>query len=132
MKNKRLYAIVLLVALALLQVRVAFAACEFGQQNAVESIGAAPCGEPQATGCAMSAMDDMAALSCAPSACLDQYAAQEPDHSTPLSPGFSALAHAPRAASFTAYRNDAPLRAAVTPAHAAHTRLIYVLQRLLI
>ena len=131
MKDRRLYAIILLAALALLQVRVAFAACDVAPQKALHSIGAAPCGEHQGTENAMPSVDDIA-VSCALSDCVAMVAPQESDYSTLLGSGFSALAHAPPPAACSAYSSDASLHASVTPAHGVHTRLIYVLQRLLI
>lgn len=135
MKNKRLYAIILLAALTLLQMRVTFAACDTGAQQPVDSSAAAPCVaapcDHAAIDIAMPAAGDVA-LVCPPSACVEQYAAQAANHSTLLDPGFSALAQAPPSGPFSSYVSDAHLHASVTPGHPAHTRLIYVLQRLLI
>ena len=131
MKNRRLYAIILLAALALLQVRVAFAACDVASQKALDSIGAAPCGAHHGTENAMPSVDDRA-VSCALPDCVAMVAPQESDYSTLLGSGFSGFAHAPPPAAYSAYSSDACLHTSVTPAHGVHTRLIYVLQRLLI
>ena len=130
MKNKRLYTIILLAALALLQVRVAFAACEMGPERAASSSTAAPC-DHQAIDIQAPGVQGVA-LVCAPSVCIEEYAAQGPAHSTLLNAGFFPFAQAPPPAPYDAFDMGVSLHAFVTPAHAAHTPLIYVLQRLLI
>jgi hypothetical protein len=130
MRNKRLQAIILLAVLALLQVRVAFAACDFGPRGAMDSAAAVSCGDHEAPGHSVPVADEVA-ISCTPSMCLKMYAAQGDD--APLLGSASlSFAHTPPPLSVTAHSDAVRVRASTTPAHPAHTRLIYVLQRLLI
>ena len=129
MKNKRVYAIVLLIALAMLQVRVAFAGCLAGPQVASAS-GAACCDEgdmPQD----MSNAPDAQALMCAEH-CLKPYAAKDAD--SPVAGGLQVSGPAgPLGVEPKVYLPlDVRAQFAVSDAHPPHTRLIYVLQRLLI
>jgi hypothetical protein len=76
-KNKRLYAILLLAALALLQVRVAFAGCITGAQATASESMATGCDE-QPSVSKPSQPADIATSQCAP-LCVQPYPPQESD-----------------------------------------------------
>ena len=128
-KNRRFYAIILLAALALLQVRLAFGACEMGASSRVAA--AACCDEAEADG-GMGVRVDVTGITCPAAACADQVVAPQADASVLLSAQIPSFAPAPPP--FPHYRpsSDALLRIAAADGHPPHTPLIYVLQRLLI
>lgn len=125
MKPRRLCAILLLVALALLQVRAAFAEClvkDHGEREA-----AMPCCEAIAGGAGMGVSQDLA---CADH-CLRANARQESTDAVPTAetrtpiPDLSIIGH-------VAAAPDPPLRRLLTRPQTAGHPLIYRLQRLLI
>lgn len=128
-KNRRLSAVLLLAAFALLQVRVAFAACEMAPQNSVESV-AACCVDHDST-MGMQPVDQMAPA-CVGVTCAGQMSMPQADLSALRNPQTPSFAHSPRSAAVVELTFDAPLRVSVSQAHPAHTSLIYVLQRLII
>ncbi len=128
MKNKRFYAIVLLAALAFLQVHVAFAACVMAALSAAGSL-AACCDGHEPTAKASQPVES-AAPPCAIEDCIQSDAVQV-DQRALLNTQLPDFDPAPAPAGFSG-PFEAPLRVSMTPAHPAHTSLIYVLQRLLI
>ena len=128
MKNRRLYAIVLLVALALLQVRLAFAACDMGSAMEHPPVGGCCGGETDITIGQPSEMSS----ACEPVRCVEAYAAQHTEaavFANEQSPSFVPLA-APLP--YSAPAANIPLSlAAASPPH-THPSLIYVFGRLLI
>ena len=127
MKNRRFFAIILLSVLALLQVRVAFAACEM-PASAHEPAGC--CTSPALSADNDRAMHEIGAP-CPTEQCIEAYGAPRADDRAPL--GAHAFVIADRTpAPFSARAVPPALRVSAAPAHAPHTSLVYVLQRLLI
>jgi hypothetical protein len=131
MKNRRLYAIVLLAALALLQARAAFAGC-LDPERTVTQAAAGCCLEHALPERALPQLDE-AGMVCVSHCLQSSNSANEPDiHvlvaselAVPSSPPLLRSAHYPP--------SSASLRLFVSAAsHPAHTPLVYVLQRLLI
>jgi hypothetical protein len=129
-KNRRLYAILLLAALALLQIRVAVAACAMTAQTEAGSLSAC-CDGHESTANAAQPVGD-ARSGCAMQNCAQPNNATKADERALLGPHLPEFAHAPGLAAFSALPSDGRLHLSVAPAHTAHTALIYVLQRLLI
>jgi hypothetical protein len=131
MKNRRLYAIVLLAALALLQARVAFAGC-LDAERATTQAAAGCCFEHALPDGASHGLDEpgiICALHCVKSSTTanvsDIPALVGSELAVPSSPPMLRSALYPP--------SDASMRlAAGDAAHPTPTRLIYVLQRLLI
>jgi hypothetical protein len=131
MTNRRLYAIVLLAALALLQARLAFAGC-FMPESATAPAMAGCCLDHMSPDSDPHAVDEPA-MACAQHCLESSRTAGDPDVSllvgselaVPSSPPLlrSAL-YPPSSSSLRLAGNDT--------AHPPHTRLVYVLQRLLI
>lgn len=132
MKNRRLYAIVLFAALALVQARVAFAGC-FGPEPATSPAAAACCLESTLSDGAQPVLEEMQMV-CTQHHCFDPSSIANDvgismlvgsEVATPSSPPLlrSSL-YPPLAASLRLTRSES--------AHPPHTRLVYVLQRLLI
>lgn len=128
-KNRRLCALLLLATFALLQVRVAFAACEMAPQNSVDSV-AACCIEHDST-MNMQPVDQMG-LTCVGVTCAGQVSTPQAELRALLNPEIPSFAPAPPSAVVVELTPDASFRVSATQAHRAHTSLIYVLQRLLI
>jgi hypothetical protein len=126
MNNRRLCALVLLAAFALLQARVALAGC----LNDAAPIGAGmSCCAAQAPAESVSHTPADLALVCE-AHCLRPYAVQtvEPDQLLVSTPAFSR----PSTPRPRMDLSGVPLPLVLAAAHPAHTHLIYVLQRLLI
>ena len=126
-KNKRFCAIFLLAVLALLQVRVALAACTIAQPASGPT--SVCCDMQGATAKQMAPMHDAA---CAIENCFESATAQAADHRALASSQGPQL---PGAVALTAPSAPVPatsFRISLAAAHPPHTPLIYVLQRLLI
>jgi hypothetical protein len=126
-KNKRLYAMVLLAAVALLQVRVAFAGCITGAHATASESIAAGCDEQPVSKASQPA--DTATAPCAPH-CVQPYTASESDIAVAKT---SPTAFTPLIL-FLAWV-DPPAQVqlgSISTTPLPNTRLIYVFQRLLI
>lgn len=131
MKNRRLYAILLLAALALLQARVAFAGC-FSPERAMTQAATGCCTEHGLPDGASHGLDEPG-MTCASHCVKSSDTTNDPDTLTlagaelvvsPPPPLLRSALYPPSAASLRLAHNEA--------AHPPHTSLIYVLQRLLI
>ena len=130
-KNRRLCAIVLLAALALLQVRVAFAACLNGERMPAQP--AAECCLEHALPDGASQMIDEAGMECVPHCVKSAITSNDPDVRMLAASEFALASSAALLRSKFYAASDASLQlAGAEAAHPPHTRLIYVLQRLLI
>lgn len=131
MKNRRLCAIVLLAALALLQVRVAFAACLTGER--ITGQAAAGCCLEHALPDGASQMMDETGTVCAPHCVTSSTAANDPDVRMLVGSEFALPSSPPLRRAKLYPSSDASLRLAAAEAlRPPHTSLIYVFQRLLI
>ena len=131
MKNARLYAIVLLAALALLQARVAFAGCADAERAAIQ--GAAGCCLEHAIPDGVSHEGDEAGITCAPHCAEPSNTASNPEIRFLV--GFElAVPSSPPLLRSTLYppSTGSQRLSASGAAHPPHTRLVYALQRLLI
>jgi hypothetical protein len=121
MKNRRLNAILLLAALAVLQVRIAFAGCTDGAQAGVEAT---------ALCCVEHTSQAPAGVTCIDH-CVKPHALQQADTNL-----LAASEQAPTAHPLLFWTSLTPLSVppqfALAEAHPAHVPLVYVLQRLLI
>lgn len=122
--NKRLYAIILLATLALLQVRLAFAACELPPHDSSSSSGC----DYNGVAVSVSSNNEPAVL-CPPSFCVQQFSKTDTRFTASSFEGWY-LPEPPAPATTAAPTTQPPPHKAA--AHPAHTRLIYVLNRLLI
>jgi hypothetical protein len=131
-KNRRLSALVLLAAFALLQVRVAFAACEMERvpQQAVDAV-AACCLEHGSTMDVQPA--DQMGPGCVSATCAEKLDAPQADPRALLNVQVPSLAQAPPASAGVWLTSDGFLPfPGAAQGHPPHIPLIYVLQRLLI
>lgn len=131
MKNQRLYAFLLLLALALLQVRVAFAACLNGERMTGQA--AAGCCLEHALPDGLSPTMDEGGVVCAPQCVKPSNSANDPDSRMLVGAELALPSPVPLLRSQLYPPSDAALRLRAAEAvRPPHTSLIYVLQRLLI
>jgi hypothetical protein len=131
MKNRRLCAIVLLAALTLLQVRVAFAACL--NEERITGQPAVGCCLEHALAEGPAQMMDEAGVACAPQCVKSSTSANDSDVRMLTGSKLALPPPAPLFRSKLYPPSDPSLQLAAADAvHPPHTSLIYVLQRLLI
>lgn len=130
-KNRRPYTIFLLAALALMQVRVAFAACDMGQPSEIAPL-ATYCGH---SATAIDAVQQAGEMSpgCEPVRCVEAFAAQDREYVVLPNGQPAPPALPPREQPYSASAPGTPLQLhlSASPRH-VHPSLIYVFGRLLI
>lgn len=131
MRNRRLYAIVLLAALALLQARLAFAGCMDAERANMQA-AAGCCIEHAIPDGTSQGMDEAGAV-CVPHCLETSNNASDPEIRLAIGSELAAPSAPPLLRSPLYPSSSAALRlAGSAAAHPPHTSLVYVLQRLLI